>query len=71
MGLCQGSKNLGTLLDLKAVLTEEDEFFVLCRNSRCLDDEARSLLLTGKRNLCCILLIMNEHAFFLKLASQI
>ena len=71
MGLCQSTKHLSALLDLEAIVPEILEFLVVIRNGRCVDDEARLLLLAGMGDFVDVLLIVDEHAFYLQSAGEI
>ena len=66
----QRTQYLCTLLYLETILTEINEFLMVGRDGWCIDDETVLLLTTSMWYLVDILLIVDEHAFFLQLAGQ-
>ena len=67
----QRTQYLCTFLNLKSFLTEIDQFLVLSRDSRCVDDQRFSRNATGLWNQFHIFCVMNQHAFLLQYASQV
>ena len=70
MVLCQCSQHLGALLYFETVLTEILQLFVVLRNSRGIDDQARILLLTDEGYFFDIFLIVDEHALAFQLTGK-
>ena len=64
VGTSQDAEHLCTLLYLEAIVAEPCQFLVRSGDSRCIDDEARSLVSAGMRDLINVLIVVDEHAFF-------
>ena len=71
MSLCQSAKYLCSFLDFKAVLLEIAKFLMISRNGWSIDDKTTVLLFTRLGDFLNILIIMDEHAFFLQLKCQV
>ena len=71
VGLCQYAKHLSSLHNLKTVLSEEDQFLMICRYGRCVNDKACLLLFAGKGYSFHILFVVDHHSFLLKLMCEV
>ena len=66
----QRTKHLGTLLDIKTVLTKILQFLVICWDSRRIDHQTVVLVLAGLWDLVNILFIVNQNALLLQTTGQ-
>ena len=71
VGLCQYAKHLGSLHNLKTVLSEEDQFLMISGYGRCVNDKACLLLFAGKGYTFHVFLVVDHHSFLLKLMGEV
>ena len=68
---CQCPQYLSTFLDDESIFTEIEQFFVVSRNGRSIDNQTRFGLLTSMRDVLNVFLVVDNHAFLFQPVCQV
>ena len=71
VSLGQCAKHLSALLNLKTIILEIYEFFVLSRDCWCINNQAFLFLFAKMWNLIDVFFVMDEHTLLFQLAGKV